>query len=181
MGELEWRVVVNRDGQAVVGWQRELRQCTDVVHPGRADNHNAVRVTLADRRERRRKQLVPRRWRHRVARLVEQLEIQPQRPARVVRRDLRPQRQKPGALLMRSSVQFLVVVDVEHDVEVPPQSVADRPVDPPEKRRADQVGRALAGMSRPPHRQPHRAEPGSAHVIEVPLPQPELRTTPEGI
>lgn len=36
-------------------------------------------------------------------------------------------------------------------------------------------------MSRPPHRQPDCAEPGIAHVIEVALPQPELRAVPGGI
>jgi hypothetical protein len=73
------------------------------------------------------------------------------------------------------------VVDIDHDVEVPPQGLADRPVDPPEKRRADHVRRGLAGMSRPPDRQPDCAEPGTAHVIEVTLPQLELRPARSGI
>ena len=94
---------------------------------------------------------------------------------------MRPQGQKPGAVPIRGIVQLMVMVDVEHDVEVPPHSLADRPVDPPEKRRADHVGRGLASMSRPPHRQPDCAEPGIAHVIEITLPQLELRPAPGGI
>lgn len=46
------------------------------------------------------------------------------------------------------------------------------------------MGRAacLSGARRrPPHRQPDRAEPGIVHVIEVTLPQPELRAAPGGI
>ena len=82
---------------------------------------------------------------------------------------------------LRRIVQLIVVVDIEHDAEVPPQGLAGRPVDPAEKSRADHVRRGLACMSRPPHRQPDGAEPRLAHGIEVPLPQLELWPAPGGI
>jgi hypothetical protein len=182
MGELQRRVVVNSGHQAVIVGQFKLRQRADVIHPRRADDHGPPRITLADDGQRPRDQLVPRPGRHRGPRLVEQLEAQPARPAGVARRDLPPQAQKPRPLPARRVIQLVIVVDVEHDIQVPAQSLADRPVDPLEKRRADRVRRGASGMSRPPHRQPGRVEPGVAYLGEIPLTNPETRVTlAEGI
>jgi hypothetical protein len=182
VGELERRVVVDGDHQAVIGWQFKLRQGADVIHPRRADDHGPPGITLADDGKRRRDQLVPLPGRHRGARLVEQLEVQPAGPAGVALRDLPPQPEEPGPLLARRVIQLVVVVDVEHDIQALVHGLADRPVDPLEKRRADRVRRGLPGMSRPLHRQPDRVEPGGTYVGEIPLTKPEARVTlAEGI
>src|ERR1700722_15960681 len=175
VGELERRVVVHTDHQAFIIRQLKLRKRADVIHPRRADDHGPPGITLADDGQCQRDQLVPRTGCHRGARLVEQLEVQPAGPVGVARRDLPPQAEKPEPLPARRVVQLVIVVDVEHDIQIPAQSLVDRPVDPLEKHRADRIRRGLPGMSRPPHRQADRVEPGVAYLGEKPLQKPEAR------
>ena len=171
--EIERVVIVERrvDVRIVRQVQGGERIHVGIIAP--ADDHRALRIALADRRQRRSQRRHEIGIGQRIVRLVLDLEPQPIGTVREILRHLPPDRRQLFRVGCGILMQLDEIVAVEDHVEIRGQRRVHHLADARHPCRVDREIGLRSGLVRPAHRNAHRPEPRGPDAGEVIRAQPD--------